>query len=147
MKIVRLVLLSCLVSFSASAEGPTITEEHKKEIQKLIKLSGVEDLMKPMMGQMISAFRKQPNNLPEEFWAGMEKKFDTSDLIKQLEPIYARHFEIADLKAMNAFYSTETGKRMVAKLPVVMQESMTIGQEWGRKLGMELAAEVKAATK
>ncbi len=37
------------------------------------------------------------------------------------------------------FYSSESGRAIVAKLPVISQESMQVGMRWGMELGQEIA--------
>jgi len=47
------------------------------------------------------------------------------------------------LKAVNAFYETPVGQRVLATTPLVMHESMQIGQTWGRNVAEKLLAELK----
>jgi hypothetical protein len=35
------------------------------------------------------------------------------------------------------FYQTPVGKKYAEKTPLIMQESMQVGQQWGMKIGQE----------
>jgi uncharacterized protein len=145
MKLIRrLLAIAVLCSITATAETPALPAEQRTEIVKLLKVSGVGDAMKPMMAQMIGMMKQQGGSLPDEFWARMEKKFDTSELLDLLIPVYAKHYSLEELKALNEFYATPLGRKLVISLPLIMQESMQVGQVWGQKKGQQLAEEMKA---
>jgi hypothetical protein len=36
------------------------------------------------------------------------------------------------------FYTTPAGKKLISSQPVIMQESMQIGQQWGQSLFMKV---------
>jgi hypothetical protein len=50
---------------------------------------------------------------------------------------------LEDLKAVNAFYESPAGQRLLVVAPMAMQDAMKIGQEWGEKLGKEAATEAE----
>ena len=43
-----------------------------------------------------------------------------------------------------AFYSSPIGKRLVGQLPIVMQESMAVGNEWNTRKVNEVVEALKA---
>ena len=58
-------------------------------------------------------------------------------------PLYDKYYTLDDLKAINAFYASPTGQKVLTSLPQIMQESMKIGQEWGAKIGAQAEEEIK----
>jgi hypothetical protein len=54
-----------------------------------------------------------------------------------------KYYTIDDLKAVNAFYESPAGQKLLATLPQVMQ----IGQAWGQKIGKEAADEAEKEMK
>lgn len=66
---------------------------------------------------------------------------------KTVIEIYGRHFTTEELNQMADFYGTAVGKKMVTKLPVIMQESMqaTMGAMQKRMPG--IMTEVEKALK
>src|SRR5262249_31665010 len=61
-----------------------------------------------------------------------------SELSDVVAAVYARNFSADDLRALNAFYRTPAGQRMLQKLPVVAQETMAAGAKFGRSVGGEV---------
>jgi uncharacterized protein len=69
--------------------------------------------------------------VPADFDAQMKKRMD--DLIKNMPvdqitqamiPAYQKHFTHGDIEAMNAFYSSPVGQKVLQELPEVSQEGM-----------------------
>jgi uncharacterized protein len=52
--------------------------------------------------------------------------------------IYARNFTAAELRDIAAFYRTETGQKLLAKLPTVTSEGLVAGQKFGQSLAVDL---------
>jgi uncharacterized protein len=52
--------------------------------------------------------------------------------------IYARNFSASELRDMTMFYRTPTGQKLLEKLPSVMQESMTAGQQFAQVIATDL---------
>ena len=62
-------------------------------------------------------------------------------------PIYDKHFTLEELRAILAFYETPAGRAMLAKLPLVLHESMEAGKALGGRIGEETARRLKAEGK
>ena len=72
---------------------------------------------------------------------------NTRDLIEKIIPVYDKYYTIEDLKAINAFYETSAGQKVLSALPQLMQETLKIGEEWGQKIGQEAAEEAEKELK
>ncbi len=59
---------------------------------------------------------------------------ELSDLIAQ---VYARNFTVAELRDIQAFYQTPTGQKMREKMPLITQQNMVLGQQWGKTLSAD----------
>lgn len=121
-----------------------IAPEKRAEIEKLMKLTGMERLVDQMMHQMIGNFRQSMQEVPNEFWDQFAKKVKASDMIELVMPVYDKYYSLEDLRAVNAFYSSPAGQRVLSTMPQVMQECMVIGQKWGEKIGQEAVEAAKA---
>jgi hypothetical protein len=42
------------------------------------------------------------------------------------------------MRQMMTFYRSPVGQKVLEKMPVVMQESMSVGQAFGQRVGVEL---------
>ena len=138
----NLLLIFLLTMFSCfSVAHAEIPKEKRAEIEKMLRLTGMEKLMEQMKTQMIAALKGQLTDVPEEFWTKFQQKMDMRELLEKIIPLYDKYYTIEDLKAVNAFYESPAGKKVLGTLPEIMQESMKIGQEWGAKVGRQAAEE------
>lgn len=134
----------------ARAEGPApgISDvgkpEKRKDIRRLLDLTGAGQLGMQVMSNMIPQFKQMLPNVPEQFWADFAKKLNPNELVDLVVPIYDRQLSHGDIKQIIAFYQSPAGKRLVAAQPQITQESMDVGREWGAKLGQKVQDELKA---
>jgi uncharacterized protein len=144
----RLILLALVTVFaSISTVHAEISKEKRKEIEKLLRLTGMEKLMEQMKVQMISSLKANMTEVPEAFWIKFQEKMDARELLEKIIPLYDKYYSIEDLKAVNAFYETPAGQKLLSTLPQIMQEGMKIGQEWGEKIGQQAAEEAARESK
>ena len=59
-------------------------------------------------------------------------------------PIYQKHLTQEDIAALNKFYDSPAGKKMIKVQPLIMQESMAVGQAWGQKIAQEVINKYQA---
>jgi hypothetical protein len=144
----KFIALALLIIFSSLSTGRAdISADKRKEIEKLLRLTGVEKLADQMKNQMLSSFRTNMPQVPELFWTKFEQKMDTHELVEKIIPVYDKYYTTEDLKALNAFYESAVGQKVISTLPQVMQETMKIGQDWGQKIGKEAAEQAEAELK
>ena len=143
-KIIVLVLVSLTALVSVRAD---VSPEKRKEIEKMLRLTGMEKLVGQMETQMIASLKAQMPKASELFWTKFEQKINTRELVEKMIPLYDKYYTIEDIKAVNAFYESPTGQKMISTLPQLMQEAMKVGQEWGEKIGKQAAEEAEAELK
>lgn len=138
----RLLLLALVTAFaSTSSVHAEINKEKKAEIERMFQLTGMEKMMDQMMNQMISSMKGQIKDAPDSFWAKFQEKVKTRDLLEQIIPLYDKYYTVEDLKAVNEFYASPAGQKVLATMPQIMQESMKVGQEWGMKISEQAIKE------
>ena len=49
----------------------------------------------------------------------------------------------SDLEELIIFYRTPVGKKFAQSSPMLVQESMQVGQEWGMKIGQDFSERMK----
>jgi hypothetical protein len=127
----------------AETTAPDSVDPAKEaEIRKLLDTIGTVKLTNQIMEQMISNFRSRNNGVSKEFWDRFEQKMNAQDLVGKIVPIYAKYYTMDDLKAINAFYQTPAGQKVIASTPQIMHDSMLVGQEWGKHVSIDLMAEL-----
>jgi hypothetical protein len=52
--------------------------------------------------------------------------------------IYADNFTAAELRELTAFYRGPTGQKLLQKQPSILESSMALGRQFGRRVGEEL---------
>lgn len=135
-----LLLLSATLTFSQ--ENST----YSASLKKMMQVSGSEVAYKGVVNQMITMFKQQQSNVPEKFWDefAIEMNKDAlNQLINLILPIYQKHLTEEDLLGVIAFYDTPVGKKFAEKTPLITQESMIAGQEWGRQIGQQVIDTLK----
>lgn len=136
------LLLTFVTTFSFSQEN----NSYKSSLTKLIQVSGSEAAYKGVLNQMVSMFKQQQSNVPKEFWDEFTievNKNAIDQLVNLVLPIYQKHLTEADLLGVIAFYETPTGKKFAEKTPLITQESMLAGQEWGKQIGQKVVDRLK----
>lgn len=113
-----------LVGFSGFAQESS----YKAKAIQLIEINSgatFDVMLKPLVGMV--AEEKQAD-------FKMEVEESMKDLFDQLAVVYMESFTEAELDGILAFYATPVGQKMTSELPVIMEKSMQIGQQWGMKL-------------
>jgi hypothetical protein len=128
-----------LLALALLCAGPALAQQAQREdmaakrrdIRRLLELTGSAQLGQQILGQMIATFKKTSPYVPESFWNEMTKELDSKAMIDLIVPIYEKHLTHEDVKGLVAFYESPLGRKMTAVLPVIAQESMQAGQQWG----------------
>ena len=120
--------------------------EYREALQTMFKVSGSEEIYQTAISKMFTMFKEQYASVKEETWVSLEVEFKNTsinDLIELLTPTYQKHLTLEEIKGLIEFYETPVGKKYAQKSPLIMQESMQIGQQWGMKIGEEFAKKMK----
>jgi len=140
-------LCFCLLfAVTVTAVHATISGEKRKEIDRMLNLVGMQALADQMMQQMVASFRSTLKDVPADYWDNFPKKFNASEFLERIVPLYDKYYSLEDLRAVNEFYSSKAGQRILKTLPQIMQESMAIGETWGRELGERVVEDARAET-
>ncbi len=137
--------LSLILIFTNLSFGQ-VDNEYKEALQTMFKVSDSEEMYQTAIEQMFTMFKGQYSSVKDEVWVSLEAEFKNTsinDLIEMLTPTYQKHLTLEDIKGLIEFYRTPVGKKYAKKSPMIMQESMQIGQQWGMKIGEEFAKKMK----
>ena len=129
-KIILLLLMTASVGLICAQDS-----EKEQDIRRLLEVSGSGNLGIQVMQNMIGNFQQSFPEVPNAFWEEFMKEVTPEKLNDLVVPVYDKYFSHEDIKAFITFYETPAGKRLVEKLPIVMQESMKAGEIWGQELG------------
>lgn len=129
----------------AHADEPATPRDAKlADIKKLMVMTGAAQLGQQVMDQLIPSFKASMPGVSDQFWGDFAGEAHPEALVEDVARIYDKHLTAEEVKAIIAFYETPAGQKLVSMLPAVTQESMVVGQEWGRHLGERIARKLEA---
>jgi uncharacterized protein len=106
--------------------------------------------------------QQDKGEIPADFQARMKKSMEglvkgmpADEIIDAMIPSYQKHFTRGDIQAMNAFYSSPVGQKVLQELPEVTQEGMQAAlpiiskylTDWKERMEREMKDLGKSSTK
>ena len=85
--------------------------------------------------------------VPNDFWEGVKKEMNPEEIENMIIPVYDKHFTEKEIDDFITFYKTDSGKKLIEKMPFVFQESQSAGQEWGRKIALKVYEKIEERSK
>ena len=133
MRLLRLlVAVILLAGVPARAEDAPSPEALQAANELFTVVSG--DMLQQLIAQISAAFwpaveqSARAEQIDDATIAELRKEFDrlelafVTDAMKEAPPVYARHFTVAELKDLAAFYRTPLGAKALREMPQVMGE-------------------------
>jgi hypothetical protein len=137
----KLVLVLCFVLTSMPAFSGE--KEHRALAEELIQITEGDTVMDKMKAQVTMIFQQITSqmNIQEKDKSklgGYTKRFDAIlkedmawDKVKnQYLDLYTSVFTEAETKGLVDFYKSDLGKKVTAKMPELMQQSMTVARNY-----------------
>ncbi|MBP7335024.1 DUF2059 domain-containing protein [Niveispirillum sp.] len=136
--ILFLALLVAAPAQAAPGKGDDVQRLEKARI--LMELSGSQALA----DQTLLAVTRQAEELMAHENPGREAEVTAlvrdhflpkaraalPDLSRGITGLYAAHFTAAELDQMIGFYRSPAGRKLVALSPIIIEQSMSLGQAW-----------------
>lgn len=138
-RIAALALAIGLASGVALAQETKDAPATKEDVEKLFATMHIREQMHSMMETMSKQSRQMAqenlekrlpeitqkdldrlNQLTDRIWSQM----DFDGMISDMVPVYQRHLTKEDVSAMEAFYETRTGQKLLREQPVMTAEAM-----------------------
>ncbi|WP_375578870.1 DUF2059 domain-containing protein [Marivirga tractuosa] len=132
----RFLTIALLTLVNLTVFGQVDTE-YGKTLQKMFEVSGTEQTYQTVIKQIITMYKQQYPLIELEIWDDLAKEFtktSLNELTDMLVPVYSKYMTIADLEELIKFYETPVGKKFAKNTPLIMQESMQVGQQWGMEI-------------
>jgi len=139
----RILLLACTLAIGAPALATAPTDESLRE---LMQVTAAEDLLENAINQvdammeasMEEALKGQPmtpgirrtvDGMQGKVIAIMKEEMSWTKMEPMLLEVYRAAFNQSEIDGMLAFYKSDVGRSVIAKMPLVMQHTMRITQE------------------
>ncbi len=140
MKQTAVFLFSLICASFTFAENASVAS-----VKELMDKTGAGEMAIQAMNQMLPMIKKMVPEAPEAFWLEFEQELNPNELVEMIIPIYQKHFSQEDIDAVNAFYDTKAGKNFIQSQPLIMQESMIVGQAWSQGIVQKVMMKAQAA--
>ncbi|ALK08584.1 DUF2059 domain-containing protein [Blastochloris viridis] len=154
--LIALSLAAALPAAAQTAATPSATQTSPAQVQlarELIETNGslraLDEIVPAYLEQtrrMFAANNPDVAGALGEVATSLRAEFDAkrAEVIDAIARAYAARFTEAELRELVTFYKSPTGKKFVAVLPVVLQESFERMQAWSTKLSEEMVARMRA---
>jgi hypothetical protein len=109
-----------------------------KHVRQLMEASGSGRLGIQMMSGMIENYKKMMPTVDTAFWDDFMKEVKPEDLVNLVIPIYNKYFSDEEIVQLTAFYKSPIGIKLVEKLPMITQESVQVGMQWGKEISEKI---------
>jgi hypothetical protein len=126
------------------AAAAQVEPEKAAAIRRLLQVTQATELMVTSIETSMPAQRAANPAIPDVFWDEFAERLrqDVDRFIELLVPLYDKYLTLEEIQQLIAFYETPLGQRLVEVQPTLAAESMLAGQQWGARLGMEVAADL-----
>jgi hypothetical protein len=148
------VMMLAALAGTSSAQAPDKARiAAAKQMMKVAGSAAQFDQVMPLMSQQMSqAFKNlAPGSATEidEVFRQLVPRFVArkGELIDQIAALYATEMTLDELNAIVAFYKSPAGLKFASVQPKILRESMTLGQQWGQRIGAEFAEEARRELK
>jgi hypothetical protein len=142
----KLITAISILLISTSSGFCQVGGDYKSTLKKMLDAAGTEETFKTAIKQMMGMLKQQNANVPDSVWSDFEKEFSMTsmdELVDMLAPVYQKHMTESDLSKIIEFYQTPVGKKYAEKTPLIMAESMQVGQQWGMRIGQKFQEKLK----
>jgi hypothetical protein len=134
----------------------------KEDVEKLFATMHIREQMRSMMEVMSKQSRQMAQDslkkkVPEltekdlerldQMMDRIQKQLDFDAMIDDMIPVYQRHLTKEDIAAMEAFYETPTGQKMLREQPEMTAEGMRAVQPRMEKMMSSLMDEAEKIAK
>jgi hypothetical protein len=154
MRMISRALIAGL-AFIALASGPTRAQTPAPDAmtaaRELVTTMKAADQFKALLPIIIKNLKPAiVQNRPE-----IDRDYDTimplllggmtarvNEIVDEITAVYARNFTADELREVTAFYRGPTGQKFLEKQPVIMQDSMAIGQKFGQSVATEMQSRI-----
>lgn len=131
--------------------SPTLTiaseESHRAAINEMLHLSNVDKMIEPMFGQFKGLLKNKFSQIggsdkqmpilekyDDKLLNVMKEDMAWSKMRDDYIDIYAKVYTEEEILDINKFYRSPAGKKMIEKMPQLLQETMTVTQKSMQKL-------------
>ena len=116
------------------------------EIRKLLNRTNIMSAALQGLKNLMALQSSGSPQIPKVFFTRFNQYVDNGRIGRLFENmlirIYREKFTVAEIRDINKFYDTPTGRKMAAETANIMGTSQAQGEELGKYIGLEIAREL-----
>lgn len=135
---------------------PAPSPEQIKAAREVIDVSGAADSIKDIVPIFLDEAKNTLTRTRPEIAKDLGEAIKTVEpefaqrkeaLMSEIATVYAQRFSAQELAEIKAFYTSETGKKLVKNLPNVLQASYERTQLWSQKMSTDIISRLRQEMK
>jgi hypothetical protein len=147
----RLIGVSVLLALCIASLGYAESQTHRQAAEEVLRLTKVDKLLVPLIDQIqqVQIQQLQQMDLSSEAYATAQRYLRRiNDLVaREMQwqeikddyiGLYTDSFTERELHQLIQFYSTPLGRKVIEKMPILMEQSMQLGQKKMMKIMPEI---------
>jgi hypothetical protein len=144
----RLLVVACLLLLSATASrAETPAPDTMAAARSLVITMKLADQYKALLPAILlglkPALTQDRPEIERDYEAMLPMVADAftpyyDSMVDGVAAIYATNFTATELREIEAFYRQPVGQKMIAKMPAISQQALSVSQEIGRKAAENL---------
>ncbi len=135
-----------VMSPATPAQATPVDTAKAALVRQLLEKVHATELALRALEAGLPAQRASNPRIPAVFWDRflVQANARRGELADMIAAVYDHQFSTDEIRQLLAFYDTPLGQKLLRTLPSLMQESMKAGQEWGTRIGIEVATQLEA---
>lgn len=133
--IVTLISVLALAPAVQADDNPPPSSAKTQDIKKLMALTGSEKLGQQVLDGMFRQLKQALPNVPDKFWQQLRQQINVNEMLDQMAPIHDKYLTHEEIRGLIKFYESPVGKKLVAVMPKISEESTLAGQKWVMGVG------------
>jgi hypothetical protein len=150
---VAVAVLAVAGSLGVARAEEKLTPERDQDIRHLLEITNATsmsaDLATSTSKQLVDMLKAA--NVPERGYDIVRREVKAvadeqgPALLDQVVALYARHFSADEIRQLVTFYESPLGRKTVAEMPQIMEDTFALGQAWNKKTAPMIDRRVTAA--
>ena len=123
----------------AAAKELIIASKAGEQVKTIVPL--LIQQMKPAIVQNRPQVERSYDAIMPLMLEAMNSQIET--FMEAAAVVYANNFTPEEMREIAAFYSRPVGQKLLQKMPIVMQQTMLLGQKFGEAIGRDLDFKIR----
>ncbi|PZU83338.1 MAG: hypothetical protein DI528_17210 [Shinella sp.] len=153
-RVASVALIAGSMMLADSAKAQEVPAEHLQAARAAISSLGVtnrfDNILPNIMDRLVAQLIQAYPNLQDEISKKVEEEAlkiapRRADLENEAALVYAKAFTVDELKAITAFYSSDTGKKLLKDGPIATRELLKAADIWTAGVARDLEKQANDA--